>query len=195
MKTLAEVNDKDVDVNKIKEVCAGCHGLNGNSTVSTYPKLAGQHATYLYKQLKEIKSGERVIPLMTGQLDALDDSQLKSLADFYSQQTNQQLSAVDEKLKALGEKVYRVGNIEKGLPACTGCHSPTGQGNSAAVFPVLAGQHASYIVSSLKSFRKGAEYKGEGRSNDKMKGVMRTIALKMSDKEIDAVASYISSLH
>lgn len=184
-----------VSIDAIKTQCAACHGADGNSAAPTYPKIAGQNAKYLVKQMEDIKSGARSVPVMTGQLDNVSSAQIKALADYYSSQEIKSLSPVNKELLPLGERIYRLGDISKGLPACTGCHSPTGKGNGGAGFPALGGQHADYIATSLKAFREGAEYADKGRRNDEMQSVMRTIALRMSDKEIEAVSNYISSLY
>jgi cytochrome c553 len=169
-------------------VCGACHGADGNSPAPTFPKLAGQGEKYLIKQMQDIKSGARSVPTMAGQLDAFDDQAIADVAAYFASQKVQTGVADPDKV-ALGERLYRAGDREKGLPACTACHSPTGAGNAPAGFPALGGQHAEYIAVALKAFRTGE------RSNDGDTRVMRDIAYKMNDKEIDAVASYIAGLH
>ncbi len=169
------------------QACFACHGVNGNSSTPTFPSLAGQHASYLAKQLADFKSGKRQNALMAGQVAALSPQDMADLAAFFAEQKPVPGSA-DETKVALGEKVYRGGNKESGVSACMACHSPTGAGNPPARFPMLSGQHAAYTVTQLKAFRKGE------RANDPGK-MMQNIAAHMSDKEIDAVASYIQGLH
>ncbi|MDY6978911.1 MAG: c-type cytochrome [Pseudomonadota bacterium] len=168
--------------------CVACHGEKGNSTVANFPKLAGQHAGYIAKQLADFKQGEtRSDPLMAGQVAGLSEQDMADIGAYYAKQSPS-MGQADEKLAAFGEKLYRGGNPEKGLTACIACHGPTGAGNPAANFPLLSGQHTDYLVKALKDFRDGK------RSND-MNGMMRDIAGKMSDREIEAVSSYISGLH
>jgi cytochrome c553 len=172
--------------------CAACHGADGNSLVPTFPKLAGQSEKYLYKQLVDIRDGARPVPTMAGQVDNMSDQDLADLAAFYAAQPHTGGQANPD-LVALGQQVYRGGVSERDVPACSGCHSPTGKGNAPAGFPVLAGQHADYIAAQLRMYRKGYEDE-TGRTNDGDTRIMRTIAFGLSDKEIDAVASYIAGL-
>lgn len=174
--------------------CGACHGADGNSPAPNFPKLAGQNAKYLIKQMKDIKSGARQVAVMAGQLDNMSEKQIADIAAYYSSQT-MKLGAAKEDLVKLGERVYRAGDREKGLSACSGCHSPTGQGNEPGGFPKLGGQHAEYIAAQLRAFRTGAEDDKAGRHNDGDTRIMRDIAYRLSDKEIEAVASYISGLH
>ena len=176
------------------QMCGACHGADGNSPAPTFPKLAGQNAKYLLKQMQDIKSGARPVPMMAGQLDSRSDQDMADIAAYFASQTVT-MGQAKEALVEKGEQVYRAGNKERGLPACTGCHSPTGQGNAPAGFPALGGQHADYIAAQLKAFRLGAEDENAGRRNDGETRIMRDIAFKLSDKEIEAVASYISGLH
>ncbi|MBW3505023.1 MULTISPECIES: cytochrome c [unclassified Pseudomonas] len=169
-------------------VCGACHGPDGNSMAPNFPKLAGQGDRYLLKQLHEIKDGKRQVLEMTGLLTNLNDQDLADIAAYYSSQKNS-VGAADPALVAQGEALFRGGNLEKGMPACTGCHSPDGQGNAAAGFPHLGGQHASYIEKQLTDFREG------DRTNDGDSMIMRGIAAKMSNKDIKALASYIQGLH
>jgi cytochrome c553 len=171
-------------------VCGACHGPDGNSMAPNFPKLAGQGERYLTKQLKEIKDGKRVVLEMTGLLNGMSDQDLADLAAYFASKKGS-VGAADPKLVARGEALFRGGNLEKGLPACTGCHSPDGTGNAAAGFPHLGGQHAQYIAKQLADFRK----EEGGRANDGDAMTMRTIARKLSDEDIAAVASYIQGLH
>lgn len=168
--------------------CVACHGEKGKSTTANFPKLAGQHAGYTAKQLADFKQGEtRSDPLMAGQVAGLSEQDMADIGAYYAKQSPS-MGQADEKLAAFGEKLYRGGNPEKGLTACIACHGPTGAGNPAANFPLLSGQHTDYLVKAMQDFRDGK------RTND-MNGMMQDIAGKMSDREIEAVASYISGLH
>ncbi|MBI6656464.1 MULTISPECIES: c-type cytochrome [Pseudomonas] len=171
-------------------VCGACHGPDGNSPAPNFPKLAGQGERYLSKQMHDIKDGKRTVLEMTGMLTNLNDQDLADLAAYFASQKGS-VGAADPKLVARGEQLFRGGNLEKGLPACTGCHSPNGAGNAAAGFPHLSGQHATYIAKQLTDFRK----EEAGRANDGDAMTMRTIARKLSDEDIAALSSYIQGLH
>ena len=171
-------------------VCGACHGPDGNSPAPNFPKLAGQGERYLTKQLHDIKDGKRTVLEMTGLLTNLSDQDLADIAAYFASQKGS-VGAADPKLVARGEKLFRGGDLEKGLPACTGCHSPNGAGIAAAGFPHLSGQHATYIAKQLTDFRK----EEAGRANDGDAAIMRTIARKLSDEDIAAVSSYIQGLH
>ncbi|HHJ19647.1 MAG TPA: cytochrome c4 [Gammaproteobacteria bacterium] len=169
------------------QVCAGCHGGDGNSANPDWPKLAGQHPKYLVKQLMAFKSGDRKDPTMSAQAANLSEQDMKDLAAYFSSQKVKAGSA-DEASVALGEAVYRGGNSATGVAACIGCHGPRGTGNPAAKFPSLSGQHAKYTEKQLKAFQVS------GRANDAGK-MMRNTAVHMTEAEIKAVAQYISGLH
>lgn len=172
---------------KIAAACGACHGADGNSPAPTFPKIAGLGEKYLLKQLKDFKSGARNNAIMVGQVAALSDGQMADLAAYFaSQKTSIGYAAKDQ--VALGEKVYRAGNKATGVPACLACHAADGKGMSAAGFPALGGQHGAYIKAQLMAFQE------DKRDNDANK-VMRDIAKKMSNKEIEAVSSYIQGLH
>lgn len=169
-------------------VCGACHGPDGNSLAPNFPKLAGQGQRYLLKQLHEIKDGKRVVLEMTGLLTNLNEQDLADIAAYYANQKGS-VGAADEKLVARGEALFRGGKLNEGMPACTGCHSPNGIGNAAAGFPHLGGQHADYIKKQLTAFREGE------RTNDGDTMVMRSIAAKLSNKDIEALSQYIQGLH
>ena len=186
----------DADMGKSKiAMCSGCHGSDGNSAVASFPKLAGQGEKYLTKQLKDIKSGRRKIDSMTGILDGFSDQDLADIAAFYSSQ-NIQISGAQEKNLDIGEAIYRGGNIETGVAACTGCHSPSAQGNNPAGYPSLGGQFAQYTGKQLRAWRTGAHdpENKDARTNDGDSKIMRGVAEHMSDVEIDAVANFIAGL-
>ncbi|MGH8672500.1 MAG: c-type cytochrome [Burkholderiales bacterium] len=169
------------------KVCTACHGADGNSTITTNPSLAGQIPEYLYKQLRDFKSGKRSNPIMAGMVQNLSEADMAALADYYAAKTPKQNVARDQQLVDIGQRVFRGGDTGSGVPACAGCHNPKGAG-LPALFPRLAGQHAEYVAAQLNAYRVG------GRANDD-NSVMRTIASRMTDKEIRGVAEYISGLH
>lgn len=177
------------------QVCAACHGADGNSSSGQYPSLAGQGEPYLIKQLKAFKSGERENAIMQAQAANLSEQDMRDLAAFYAQQTVQ-TGQVKKELVAMGERVYRGGDVEKGIPACSGCHGPAGQGVDAAGFPALAGQQPAYVESQLKAFR--AVGRGDigtmARRDNDPQAMMRTLAAKMSDAQIQAVSSFVAGL-
>ncbi|MGH8119112.1 MAG: c-type cytochrome [Gammaproteobacteria bacterium] len=172
---------------KKSQTCAACHGPDGNSTNSVWPKLAGQHAEYLLKQLQDFKSGKRENAQMSPMATNLGDQDMQDLAAFYSSQKIKP-GAADPALVTLGQKIYRAGNIEAGVPACMACHGPAGHGNPAAVYPATGGQHAAYSLVQLKAFREGL------RTNDPQE-IMRTIVGRMTDDEIKAVSEFMQGLH
>jgi cytochrome c553 len=174
--------------------CAACHGADGNSVSGAFPKLAGQNQRYLVKQLMDIQSGARSVPQMAGQLDGMSAADLENLAAFYESKTVT-IGQAKAELVALGERIYRAGDSAKGIPACTACHSPTGQGNGPAGFPALGGQHADYVAAQLAAFRIAADQPEKGRTNDGDTRMMRDIAARLSDLEIEALSSYVSGLH
>jgi cytochrome c553 len=171
--------------------CTACHGPDGNSP-APFPKLAGQGEKYLLKQMQDIRDGLRSVPTMAGQLDGKGDQDLADIAAYFSTQKSSRGQTKPELLE-LGAKVYRSGVAERNVAACIACHSPTGQGNAPAGFPALAGQHAQYIADQLRAYRKGYE-DTTGRTNDDAK-IMRTTAFGLSDKEIEAVSSYVAGLN
>ena len=167
--------------------CTACHGPNGNSSNPEWPSLAGQHAGYLIKQLQNFKNGERVNALMSGMAAPLSEQDMLDLAAFYSTQAWQPAGAADPELVQEGEMLFRGGDFDRGIPACTGCHSPIGGGNPSAGYPLVRGQHAKYTELQLYAFRNGE------RANDPNQ-MMRQVANKMSDRQIQAVASFIQGL-
>ena len=169
-------------------VCVACHGQSGNeSLLPNVPKLGGQGERYLLKQLQDIKSGAREVPLMAGLLNAQNDQDLADIAAFYNSQTAP-LGAVEADKRELGETVFKAGIPQIGVAACSACHAPNGKGIDTAGYPSLSGQDVGYSETQVKAFRAGE------RMNDQSE-VMRTIAARLSDTEIAALASYISGLH
>ncbi|MBZ0335057.1 c-type cytochrome [Marinobacter sp. AL4B] len=172
-------------------VCAACHGQGGGKPMmASYPKLTGLGEKYLYTQLVDIKSGDRSIPEMTGLLTAMTDQDLKDLAAYFNKQelvVNQ--ANADDELIAQGQAIFRGGNMASGVPACAGCHNPSGKGNEPAGYPALGGQNAEYLAKQLKAYRDGT------RATTANAGIMGDVASKLTDAEIEAVANYVSGLH
>ena len=169
-------------------VCGACHNPDGNSLAPNFPKLAGQGQRYLEKQLHDIKSGKRTVLEMTGMLASFNDQDLADIAAYFSSQKGS-VGAADPKLVERGRALFNGGDLDKGMPACTGCHSPNGAGIALAGFPHLSGQHSQYVSKQLTDFREG------NRTNDGDAMTMRTIAGKLSNHDIEALASYIQGLH
>lgn len=172
-------------------VCVACHGADGNSAAAVNPNLAGQVEEYIYKQLKNFKSldgkpAARNNAIMGGMAAPLSDEDMKNVAAWFASQKQKPAAATDESKIALGQKLWRQGDFKKGIPACAGCHGPAGAGLPAQ-YPRLAGQFAEYTEGQLKLFRV------DERANDPEK-MMRTIAAKLSDVEIKAVAEYAAGL-
>ncbi|XQE67075.1 c-type cytochrome [Pseudomonas sp. P3C3] len=179
----------DAEAGKAKvAVCGACHGADGNSAAPNFPKLAGQGEKYLLKQLHDVKSGKRQIVEMTGMLTNLSDQDLADIAAYFASQ-KMSVGAADPALVERGEALFRGGKLAEGMPACTGCHSPDGAGLAAAGYPKLGGQHSQYVAKQLTDFREG------NRTNDGDAMIMRAIAAKLSNKDIQAVSSYIQGLH
>ena len=192
-------------------VCGACHAADGNSPVPSFPKLAGLGERYLLKQMHDIRDWDletdpakkattgREVLEMTGQLAALSEQDLADIAAYFASQTTQLSGAKEAEVRVnaginvnaleLGERVFRAGNLATGVPACTGCHAPDAKGNSAAGYPRLSGQHPEYIAKQLRAFRAGE------RTNDGDQMVMRTVADRLSDAEIEAVSNFIAGLH
>ncbi|MFT4888444.1 MAG: cytochrome c553 [Pseudohongiellaceae bacterium] len=168
-------------------LCSTCHGADGNSELSMNPKLAGQSVNYIVKQLMDYKSGARVNATMAAMVGSLSPQDMQDIAAWYSSQ-QVTLSGADAETLELGQRIYRGGNKELGVAACTACHSPTGSGNAPAGFPSLSGQHVDYTLTQLKSFRSGE------RANDNA-SMMRSVVERLTDKELEALASYVSGLN
>ncbi len=184
---------------QLSQVCAACHGADGNSATNAFPKIAGLGAKYAYKQLVDIKTGRRVVPEMTGILANTSEQDMADLAAYYDTQPLQLTGARSIEVQVhtgeqvegleLGQRLYRAGNAANGVPSCSGCHSPRGLGNEPAGVPRLSGQYPEYTEKQLRQFRAGQ------RVNDGDTQVMRSIAAQMSDAEITAVANYIAGLN
>lgn len=173
------------------QVCAACHAADGNSPAAANPKIAGQFPEYLGKQLADFKpqagnKPARPSAVMNAMVAGLSDADLKSLAAFYAGQKLQPAAAADKDLASLGQKIWRGGIAASSVPACAGCHGPTGAGMPAQ-YPRLSGQFAEYLAAQLKAFKEGA------RANDP-NAMMRGVAARMTEQEIRAVAEYAAGL-
>ena len=168
------------------QICAACHGADGNSPLPMNPTLAGQHPEYLFKQLNEFTSGNRNNVVMMGMVAGLSAEDMRNLSAYYATEKLSEPAAKDKDLVTQGRKLFRGGNLATGVAACAGCHSPNGAGIPSQ-YPRLAGQHPEYVVTQLKAFRAG------GRAND-TNNMMRAVAARLTDKEIAAVAEYLSGL-
>ena len=185
----------DVDRGKLKSVtCGACHGVDGNSAISMNPKLAGQHANYLAKQLTEFKLASqtggkegRNNAIMNGMSAALSDQDILDLAAYFSAQESTSSETSQDAVKQ-GNKLYVGGDLQRGITACIACHGPKGNGTSLSGFPDISGQHSDYISSQLKAFRSG------DRANS-LNGMMGDIAKRMTDKDIEVISSYVAGLH
>lgn len=170
-------------------VCAACHGMDGNSTDPQYPKLAGQQAPYIYRQLELFKSGVRQNPIMFGMATPLSNQDMADLAAYFSSQKTLP-GVADPKAVAVGQALYRGGDRAVDVPACMACHGPDGMGNPGAVYPHLAGQHAQYIRQVLTAWHDGTTW---GKTTHA--SIMPTIAKRLTATQIADVASYIEGLH
>jgi len=194
----AQTGDAEAGQGKVA-LCAACHGSDGKGILPLYPNIGGQGEAYLYKQISEIKAGIRVVPEMAPFTAALSDQDMMDIAAYYSTQPrqlegSQPLESVpfalnSEDFLVLGELVFRSGNLENGVPACTGCHSPSGKGNFPAGYPALSGQKTAYLVKQLTDFQNNI------RTNDGETRIMRGVVARMTALEIEAVANFISGLN
>ena len=176
----------------VNQVCAACHGADGNSPTSVNPSLAGQPAAYIALQLANFKSGVRANPVMVGMAATLTPEDIKVLGVYFSQQTPKPMAAKDAALATAGQKLYRGGDSATGVPACAACHSPTGAGIPKN-YPRLAGQHAEYTYAQLKAFKAGE--RGADKDGKDVNGrIMATIAARMTDAQMKAAAEFTSGL-
>ena len=175
-------------------VCAACHGPDGNSAIPINPKLSGQHENYLVKQLKDFKlaattGGEegRNNPVMNGMAAPLSEQDMQDLSAYFAEQKPMSGTTAEAAIEP-GQALYRGGDLERGLTACIACHGPRGNGMQLAGFPDISGQHPEYIVAQLQAFQSGQ------RHND-MNGMMRDIAMKLTNDEMQVLADYLAGLH
>ena len=184
----------------LSAMCAGCHGADGNSVMSNFPKLAGQGERYLFKQLQDFKSGARQDGAMAGVVAMLSEQDMMNLAAYFASQTiTENTAKADAAVIEIARKIYLGGKKDTGTMACIGCHGPKGKGIPSAKFPSISAQHADYTAKQLKAFRQFAlnfqtgESKPE-RAND-YEGMMRSVTKSLTTIEIDALAQYIAGLH
>jgi cytochrome c553 len=182
----ASAGDPKAAESIVNQVCAACHNADGNSVVSVNPKLAGLDAAYIDKQLTDFKSGARKNAIMGGIVASLSPQDMRNLAAYFSAQQPKPGTSKDQELALLGEKIFRGGVLGAGVPACASCHGPQGLGIPVQ-FPRLSGQYSDYVYAQLNNFRMGT------RANDGAK-MMRTIASRLTDENMKAVAAYIQGL-
>lgn len=168
--------------------CSACHGPEGISANPMWPNIAGQNAPYLLHQLQSFKDGGRSDPLMSSQAGLLSAEDMADLAVYFESLPAAAQAVADVDLLDLGEALYRGGNSETGVPACLGCHGPSGRGNPAAKYPSIAGQHATYTAKQLGDYASGA------RATDGKTRMMRDIAGRLSAEEVEALSSYVQGL-
>lgn len=168
-------------------ICSACHGADGNSINPIWPNLAGQNAGYIVTQLQAFKSGSRNNPSMSPMAANLTDDDMKEIAAYYAAQAPR-IATITAEAATPGEKLYRGGDAERGIPACMACHGPSGAGNAAANYPALRGQQIDYTVLQLKAYRDGT------RDTD-AQSMMRQTASRLTDDDMQNLARYVSALH
>jgi cytochrome c553 len=180
---------EDINAGKIKSAtCAVCHGAQGVSSNPQWPNLAGQHASYLDKQLQDFKPGnKREVATMTPMIASFSQEDLANISAYYASLPRAKKESTSEKYRKRGETLYKVGDSEKHITACIACHGPKGDGNKQAGFPVLAGQNALYTILQLQAFKTSK------RAND-LQEIMRDISARMSEEDITAIAHYLEGL-
>ena len=180
----------DPEAGKTKAAaCGGCHGMDGNSMVPTFPKLAGQGEKYAAKQLADFKANSaRKNDMMLGMAAALSEQDMADIGAFYAAQKLAGPAPADQDKAAAGKQLYKGGDLTKGIPACQACHGPRGGGVAGSGYPQVGGQYVDYTLAQLKAFRDGT------RTNDE-KELMRSIVKDMTDDQFEALANYIATLH
>lgn len=169
--------------------CGACHGMDGNSSDPQYPKLAGQSEQYIAQQLKNFKSGKRQNPIMMGMAAPLSEQDMHDIGAYFAGKSALP-GVADQALVGRGEQLYRQGDASKGVPACMACHSIDGRGNPGAMYPQLTSQHAQYIQATLKAMHDGTSWGDDAHAK-----IMPSIAQKLDEKDIAALASYVEGLH
>ena len=183
--------DGDAEAGQTKAaVCGACHGVDGNSTDPQYPKIAGQHASYIADQLDKYKSQQRMNPIMLGFAMPLSEQDMADLGAYFASQAVKP-DIADEALLEKGQTLYRNGDAKRGIPACMACHGPAGRGMPFVNYPSLSHQHAQYTTDMLKRFRNGEVH---GPADDPKAQIMAQVAKQLTDEEITAVASYVQGL-
>ena len=186
----AAAPEGSVDAGRTKSVtCAACHGVDGNSVTPDWPMLAGQHATYIVRQLQAFKNGERTDVTMKPFADLLSEQDMLDVAAYFASQTPTPKGA-DPALVGLGQQIYRGGVPERGVAACIACHGPEGSGNPLAAYPRVSGQHAAYVTKQLNAYASG-----DRRSDVDLNQMMRNVAGQLFEDEIRALASYVQGLN
>ncbi len=181
--------DGSFEAGKTKAIrCGACHGPDGNSVNPQWPSIAGQHAPYIVRQLQAFQNGERTNILMSSQAMTLTEQDMKDVAVFFAAQPAAAKAVADARLVEKGQALYRGGDKESGAAACLTCHGPTGRGNPSARYPLLRGQHATYIAATLRA------YASDARKSDGATKIMRDIAKRLSEDDIVAVAAYVQGL-
>ena len=186
----AAAAEGSVDAGRTKSVtCAACHGADGNSVTPDWPMLAGQHATYIVRQLRAFKSGERTDVTMKPFADLLSEQDMLDVAAYFAAQKPTPKGA-DPALVGLGQQIYRGGVPARGVAACIACHGPEGNGNPLAAYPRVGGQHAAYVTKQLNAYASG-----DRRSDVDLNQMMRNVAGELFEDEIRALASYVQGLN
>ena len=181
--------DGSVEDGKAKALtCTACHGPEGNSSNALWPNIAGQHASYVKAQLQAFKDGTRKDPLMSSQALLLSEQDMADLAVYFESLPGAAQAVADPSLVSRGEALYRGGNKDSEVAACLACHGPSGRGNPAANYPALQGQHAAYAAKQLSAYADGT------RETDGKTRIMRDIAARLSEEDIEALASYMQGL-
>ena len=175
------------------EVCAACHGADGNSAVAANPNLAGQGADYITRQLRNFKSQVRMNAIMQGMVASLSDADMVALGQFYAQQKPKLAGARDAALAKAGQVLFRAGDSASGLPACSSCHSPDGAGIPKN-YPRLSGQHPEYTAAQLQAFKAG-ERGNDKAGKDAQGKIMWEVAQKLSPAQMKALAEYSAGVH
>jgi cytochrome c553 len=186
----AGAQEGSVEAGRTKSVtCAACHGADGNSVTPDWPMLAGQHATYIVRQLRAFKNGERTDVTMKPFADMLSEQDMLDVAAYFSAQTPTPKGA-DPALVGLGQQIYRGGAPDRGIAACIACHGPDGAGNPLAAYPRVSGQHAAYVTKTLNAYAAG-----DRRSDVDLNQMMRNVAGLLFEDEIRALSSYVQGLN
>jgi cytochrome c553 len=190
LSSATEAQEGSVEAGRTKSAtCAACHGADGNSITPDWPSLAGQHANYIVRQIRALKSGERTDVTMKPFADLLSDQDVLDLAAYFAAQTPTPKGA-DPALVTLGQQIYRGGVPERGVAACIACHGPDGAGNPLAAYPRISGQHAAYVTKTLNAYAAG-----DRRSDVDLNQMMRNVAALLFEDEIRALASYVQGLN
>jgi cytochrome c553 len=178
-------------------VCTACHGVNGNSSNPEWPSLAGQNAAYIVEQLQMFRAKKRNNPIMQPIIEPLSEQDFADLGAYFAAQTPTGLEADPSYWKA-GETLYKAGDVARGIPACTACHGPAGQGNSAAGYPALRAQHSVYTVKQLQDYLTKNRYRDTSDpavvNSTRNSAMMTTIAARLTPEDIRNVASYLQGL-